>query len=162
MKSSAPLISDALAETALRALQTHAAPISGLQLALLATPDGFEIACLRNRSELRPFFQGLIQLAAAFHHLAGGRFVGAMALFQAGAARLAPFAPVTLGLDVARLLLETEACRVHAGSLGPHRLDAFDWTLRARAGVEPPTPEAFWPHRGVAPHPLSRVPVAGR
>jgi hypothetical protein len=127
-----------------------------------ASHDLLEDLWLRNRSELRPFFQGLIQLAAAFHHLAGGRYVGAMALFRAGAARLAPFAPVTLGLDVARLLLETEACRVHAEGLGPHRLDAFDWTLRARAGVEPPTPTAFWPHRGVAPHPLSRVLVAGR
>ncbi|MBB6561397.1 putative regulator of Ras-like GTPase activity (Roadblock/LC7/MglB family) [Acidovorax soli] len=53
MKSSAPLISEALAETALRALETHAAPITGLHLALLATPDGFEIACLRNRGELQ-------------------------------------------------------------------------------------------------------------
>ncbi|CAN7729953.1 roadblock/LC7 domain-containing protein [Acidovorax sp. LjRoot118] len=53
MKSSSPLISEALAQTAQRALDTHAAPISGLQLALLATPDGFEIACLRNRSDLQ-------------------------------------------------------------------------------------------------------------
>lgn len=53
MKSNLPLVSQALAETAQRALETHAAPITGLQLALLATPDGFEIACLRNRSELQ-------------------------------------------------------------------------------------------------------------
>lgn len=54
MKSSnLPLVSEALAETAQRALETHAAPITGLQLALLATTDGFEIACLRNRSELQ-------------------------------------------------------------------------------------------------------------
>lgn len=53
MKSNVPLISDALVRTAQRALETHAAPITGLQLALLTTPDGFEIACLRNRSELQ-------------------------------------------------------------------------------------------------------------
>lgn len=117
---------------------------------------------LRNRSELRPFLQGLIQLAAAHHHLTLGRYVGAMALFDAGPWRLRPFAPSTLGLDVARLLLESEACRVHAEGLGPERLGEFDWTLRARAGVEPPTLEAFWPHRGVAPHPLSDALVAGR
>ena len=51
--SSSPPIPQALAEAARRALDTHAAPITGLQLALLATPDGFEIACLRNRSELQ-------------------------------------------------------------------------------------------------------------
>ncbi|WP_250439575.1 roadblock/LC7 domain-containing protein [Delftia tsuruhatensis] len=53
MKNNLPLVSQALTETAQRALDTHAAPITGLQLALLATPDGFEIACLRNRSELQ-------------------------------------------------------------------------------------------------------------
>lgn len=48
-----PLISDELADRASQALQRHAAPVDGLQLALLCTPDGFEIACLRTRSELQ-------------------------------------------------------------------------------------------------------------
>lgn len=124
--------------------------------------EALEDLWLRNRSEVRPFLQGLIQLAAGFWHLERGRHTPALALFRAGTARLRPFAPVTLGLDVARLLLETEACRVHAEELGPHRHGEFDWTLRVRPRVEPPSLEAFWPHRGVAPHPTRALEVAGR
>ena len=117
---------------------------------------------LRNRSEVRPFLQGLIQLAAGYWHLERRRLAPALSLFRSGSAKLAPFAPVTLGLDVARLLLEVEACRVHAEDLGPDRLDAFDWTLRARPRVEPPSLTAFRPHRGVVPHPTRALTVAGR
>jgi predicted regulator of Ras-like GTPase activity (Roadblock/LC7/MglB family) len=53
MKKATPVISPALVQAAQQALEAHATTISGLQIALLATPDGFEIACLRNRSELQ-------------------------------------------------------------------------------------------------------------
>ncbi len=48
-----PLVSTDFVQLGQQALQRYAAPVDGLQLALLATPDGFEIACLRNRSELQ-------------------------------------------------------------------------------------------------------------
>ena len=48
-----PLVSDELAAVGQQALQRFAAPVDDLQLALLATPDGFEIACMRTRSELQ-------------------------------------------------------------------------------------------------------------
>lgn len=103
---------------------------------------------LRNRSELRPFFQGLIQLAAAFVHLERGRHVGFVALLKAAETRLAPFAPATLGVDVAHLLLETAACRIHAEGLEPHRLVDFDRSRMVRLRYTAPTVEEFWPHRG--------------
>jgi predicted regulator of Ras-like GTPase activity (Roadblock/LC7/MglB family) len=53
MKRSAPLVAPALVQAGERALKTHAGAISGLQFALLATPDGFEVASLRERSELQ-------------------------------------------------------------------------------------------------------------
>jgi len=53
MKSSLPMIPEALAQAGQRALEKHVASVNGLQLALLASPDGFEIACLRNRSDLQ-------------------------------------------------------------------------------------------------------------
>lgn len=53
MKSSLPIVSEALAQAGLRALEIYASGLTGLQLALLVTPDGFEIACVRNRSELQ-------------------------------------------------------------------------------------------------------------
>jgi predicted regulator of Ras-like GTPase activity (Roadblock/LC7/MglB family) len=53
MKSSLPIVSETLARAGQRALEVHVAGLSGLELALLVTPDGFEIACLRNRSDLQ-------------------------------------------------------------------------------------------------------------
>jgi hypothetical protein len=103
---------------------------------------------LRDASALRPFFQGLIQLAAAFVHLQRGRHVGLVALLRAAEERLRPFAPATLGVDVAHLLLETTACRIHAESLEPHRLADFDPSLMVRLRFTPPTMEEFWHHRG--------------
>lgn len=53
MKSSLSVVSKTLADAGQRALERHTAPVDGLQLALLVTPDGFEIACLRNHSDLQ-------------------------------------------------------------------------------------------------------------
>lgn len=53
MKSSLPIVSETLARAGQRALDQHAAPVNGLQLALLVTPDGFEIACVRQRGDLQ-------------------------------------------------------------------------------------------------------------
>ncbi len=54
------------------ALDSYAAPIDGLQMALLTTPDGFEIASLRNRSDLQ--VNRLAAMASSL--MAMGRAVG--------------------------------------------------------------------------------------
>jgi predicted metal-dependent hydrolase len=108
---------------------------------------------LRNRSELRPFLQGLIQLAAAFVHLDAGRHRPTIALLNAAEARLAPFEPAALGVDVAHLLVATRAARVHAEDLGPQRLTEFDRARRVSLRRHPLAPEEFFPHRGTHPHP---------
>lgn len=53
MKRSSPLIPEVLIDAGRQTLVTHVASLGGLELALLATPDGFEIASLRNRSDLQ-------------------------------------------------------------------------------------------------------------
>lgn len=110
--------------------------------------DRLEDLWLRNRSPLRPFFQGLIQLAAAFHHVDQGRYTGAVGLFKAAGERLGPFAPVTLGLDVAPLLLAIAGCRRHAESLGPDGFSRFDRALIPRLAYQAPPLEVFAPHAG--------------
>lgn len=122
--------------------------------AFFESHDLLEDLWLRNRSALRPYFQGLIQLAAAFHHVTHGRYAGAVGLFRAAAERLAPFSPSTLGLEVAPLLLAIAACRRHAEDLGPERLRAFDPALMPRLVYRAPTPEEFAPHVGTALEPL--------
>lgn len=116
--------------------------------AYFASHDYLEDLWLRNRSPARPFLQGLIQLAAALHHLEQGRFVGLVALLKAASSRLQPFAPRMLGVDVAHLLLAIEACRVHAECLGPERLASFERTLLPRLSYVPPTLDEILPHAG--------------
>ncbi|HVT60972.1 MAG TPA: DUF309 domain-containing protein [Thermoanaerobaculia bacterium] len=55
--------------------------------------------------EPRDLFQGLIQTAAAMHHVLGGRLGAARRVLARGLARLAPFAPASHGLDIGALLL---------------------------------------------------------
>ena len=50
----------------------------------------------------RPFYQGIIQAAAAFVHWQRGETTGIVTLLTAALARLAPYAPETAGLDLAR------------------------------------------------------------
>jgi hypothetical protein len=54
--------------------------------------------------ELRLFLQGVIQIAAAFHHLETGNRGGARTLLAAGRGKLVPFASGFAGVDVAALL----------------------------------------------------------
>lgn len=47
----------------------------------------------------KQFLQGLIQLAAAYHHVQRGTYRGGVRLFDAALRRLAPFPPLHEGID---------------------------------------------------------------
>ncbi len=64
---------------------------------------------LRDRSGSRDFYKGLIQLAAALHHLKQKNANGANYLHQSAAGYLKTYAPVHLGLDVSRALKEFDS-----------------------------------------------------
>ena len=51
----------------------------------------------------RTFLQGIIQIAAAFHHYQRGNSRGAKSLLAAGVAKLEQFPPTHRGVDLARL-----------------------------------------------------------
>ena len=72
MKSAHPSIPTSLLASAKQALDQYAAPVDELQMALLTTPDGFEIASLRNRSDLQ--VNRLAAMASSL--MAMGRAVG--------------------------------------------------------------------------------------
>jgi hypothetical protein len=63
--------------------------------------EAWEELWLRAEPELRRFVQGLIQLAAAWHHTARGNAAGAERLFRSGLEKLGPYRPVHAGIDVA-------------------------------------------------------------
>jgi len=52
----------------------------------------------------KPFYQGVIQVAAAFHHFQRGNRVGLDSLLRAGVEKLRRYPPDYHGLDLAALL----------------------------------------------------------
>jgi hypothetical protein len=70
-------------------------------------------------AEERDFFQGLVHVAVAWYQAGRGRPVATARQLEKATRRLAPFAPVHRGVDVAHVLAQVEAAqaRVAAGSL---------------------------------------------
>jgi hypothetical protein len=71
--------------------------------------EAWEAVWLRTRGPLAEFYKGLVQCAAALHHLRRGNAEGARRLHARQRVRLAAFAPRTLGVPVARLLADMDA-----------------------------------------------------
>ena len=87
---------------------------------------------------LADFFQGLIKVAAGFHHLLRGNHKGAVSLLGHALTLLAPYRPACLGVDVQRLIDEASACYDRVRGLGPERIGEFDRSALPRiAMVEP-------------------------
>jgi uncharacterized protein len=75
--------------------------------------ESWEALWLEAEGDLVEFYQGLIQLAAAYHHMKRGTFRGAVRLFDASLRRLAPFPEGFHGLDRAAAV---EAAKQHRES----------------------------------------------
>jgi uncharacterized protein len=58
----------------------------------------------------KTFLQGLIQVAAAFHHAQRGNPAGMRSLLAAGLAKLAPFAGVRRGIAIEELCEDVQKC----------------------------------------------------
>ena len=61
--------------------------------------EAWEEIWLAAESDVDQFLQGLIQIAAAYHHLKRGTFSGGVRLFDAGLRRLRAFPPGFCDLD---------------------------------------------------------------
>lgn len=118
--------------------------------------EAWEDLWLRNRSDARPFYQGLIQAAAGFHHLGRGKPRPAARLFAEAAGRLSPFAPAFLGVEVAPLLVVLRGASAHAEEQGRREVLAQPLAALPMIAWVAPAPEAFSPHRGSVPRPAIR------
>lgn len=75
---------------------------------------------------LRFLYQGILQVGVGFYHQENGNWRGATGLLKNGIARLKEFEPETLGIDVARLVRESERCLEELEELGRERVREFD------------------------------------
>jgi predicted metal-dependent hydrolase len=78
--------------------------------------DMLEPLWLADRTGFRLFYQGLIQLAAAFVHWQRGEMRGILKLLQASRAKLSQFPPDTAGLDLPLLLADVAAAERYFAS----------------------------------------------
>jgi hypothetical protein len=78
---------------------------------------------------IRHFYQGILQIGVAFHHLKRARYRPVCTLLTRGAGYLEPFAPACMGVDVAHLRESAAHCLAEVERLGPNNLDQFDWSL---------------------------------
>src|SRR4029077_15813618 len=77
----------------------------------------------------RQFFQGIIQLAAAFVHYARREYPGILKLLDAAIEKVAEFVPESFGVDAAGLVEQMQHARDEFEGLGVARFLEFDEAL---------------------------------
>jgi len=91
--------------------------------------ETLEALWLAERGPIRQLYQGILQVGVGFLHLRRGNYAGATGVLANGLARLAPFGPTCLGLDLAALRAGAARCQAEILRLGPEGLKAFDARL---------------------------------
>jgi predicted metal-dependent hydrolase len=91
-----------------------------------------EDAWREETGRLRYLYQGILQVGVGFYHRENGNWKGATSLLRGGIERLKEFEPEAGGLDVSRLILESERCLKELESLGRGRVSEFDHSLVPR------------------------------
>lgn len=94
--------------------------------------EAWELIWRRHLEPSRIFFQGLIQLAAAYHQLRRGIYHGVIKHFNNARWKLQHFPAHFLGVDVEALRDRIEAGLTEAERLGEARLNQFEPALIAR------------------------------
>ena len=93
--------------------------------------EAWEFVWRRHPEPSRIFFQGLIQLAAAYHQLERGIYHGVVKHMNNAAFKLRPFPDWFLGVDVAALKEAIRQGLEEAERLGEEGVDRFDSRILA-------------------------------
>jgi hypothetical protein len=88
--------------------------------------ESLEEAWMEEPRRVRFLYQGILQVGVGFYHLKNGNWRGAVGLLRGGTQRLKEFEPDALGVDVSRLVRESEACLRELERLGRERVGEFD------------------------------------
>ncbi len=99
------------------------------------------------------FLQGLIQIAAGFHHLSNGNSEGAVSLLREGSEKLKGYRPTYLGVELEGVLEGIEQCSGALEQLGPHGLAAFDPSLIPKMKISLQPSGASRQLSGISPQP---------
>jgi predicted metal-dependent hydrolase len=91
--------------------------------------ETLEDAWIEEGEPIRYLYQGILQIGVGFYHLQRRNYRGATSLLQRGMGYLAPFSPVCLGVDVARLIEDASRALREIERLGPAGIGAFDPAL---------------------------------
>jgi predicted metal-dependent hydrolase len=89
--------------------------------------DSLEELWMAESGTIRHLYQGILQIGVAFYHLQAGRYRPVVSLLKRGSNYLESFAPVCMGVNVARLLSDTALCLAQVTRLGPEGLHRFNW-----------------------------------
>ena len=103
--------------------------------------ESWETIWLAAESDAEQFLQGMIQIAAAYHHVKRGTYRGAIRLFDAGLRRLQPFAPGYSDLD--RTDVETAAGKLREALAGG-RTDEIQFPKLKLLREQPAPPVVQW------------------
>src|SRR5215217_5309385 len=85
-----------------------------------------EEAWMQESGRVRYLYQGILQVGVGFYHLQNGNWRGATGLLRNGTTRLKEFEPAALGVDVAKLISQSENCLRQLETLGRERIEEFD------------------------------------
>jgi predicted metal-dependent hydrolase len=91
--------------------------------------EAWEEVWLDSERPLRNFYQGLIQVTAAFVHVTRKEYPGSVRLLEAGIEKLEAYPASYMGLDLARLVDGAKAARRELEELGEKRVAEFDLSL---------------------------------
>lgn len=88
--------------------------------------EAWEEVWLEATREMRPFYQGLIQVAAAFVHLQRNEYPGTVRLLDEGLRKLAAYASPCEGVDLTSLIVASRDARDRIVAAGEHHLRSVD------------------------------------
>lgn len=91
--------------------------------------DDLEDAWRAETRQIRFLYQGILQVGVGFYHQRNGNWRGATGLLRGGIERLKDFEPHTSGIDVKKLVRQSERCLRELDGLGRERVREFDTSL---------------------------------
>jgi predicted metal-dependent hydrolase len=94
--------------------------------------EAWEEVWLESERGMRGFYQGLIQVTAAFVHITRNRYPGGVKLLGEGIEKLEKYPSSFMGVELAPLVTEAMAAREKLLELGEARIAEFDRALIPR------------------------------